>query len=288
MKKGILPTIITMCVLLTSNQLYALASPDESRENVFSYKVGDYEIILLSEGQRDNNPDILIGATPEMIRQTMPDGTFRNAVNAFLVKTKDKNYLIDTGFGRNLWDNLQSVHLSPEQIDVVILTHMHGDHTGGLLKDDKIAFPHARLILSKKEYIHSENEAKQASAILKRYSDKVETITPEEIGKKKEDGIYYIEAYGHTPGHIVCLIQSNNEQLLIWADVAHAMAIQMPYPDVSVVYDTDPDMAKETRKRLLEYASKNKITVAGMHIPYPSIGTVEASAAGYIFSNINL
>lgn len=255
--------------------------------HIFSYVLGDYEIILLSEGQSDSPTDKLIGTTPEILRATVPNGTYKTAVNSFLVKTPDKTYLIDTGFGRNLWTNLNAVGVSPEQIDVVVLTHMHGDHIGGTLKDGAVAFPNANLILAAQEYAYWVEEIKQENAcrIVNLYGERVEVVTPGQLEKKQADGVYFIEAYGHTPGHIVCLIQSGGKELLIWADLTHAMAVQMPYPEVALTYDTNPEMAVSSRKKILEYVAKNGVTIAGMHIAYPAMGKIEAlPEKGYMFT----
>ena len=255
--------------------------------NIFSYKVGDYEVILLSEGQSDNKPDKLIGATPEILRETVPGGTYKSAVNTFLVKTTDKTYLVDTGFGRNLWANLNAVGISPEQIDVVVLTHMHGDHIGGALKDGTVAFPNANLILAAQEYAYWIEEERQEKAcqIVNLYGERVQVVTPEQLEKKQGNGIYFIEAYGHTPGHMACLIQSNGEELLIWADLTHAMAVQMPYPEIALTYDSNPEMAISTRKKILEYVARKEVAIAGMHIAYPAMGKIEVSSEkGYIFT----
>lgn len=258
--------------------------------NIFSYKIGDYEVVLLSEGQSDSKTDKLIGATPEILRETAPDGTYKTAVNVFLVKTPDKTYLIDTGFGRNLWANLHTAGVSPEQIDVVVLTHAHGDHTGGALKDGAVAFPNANLILAAQEYAYWVEEVKQEHAcrIVNLYGERVQVVTPGQLEKKQGDGVYFIEAYGHTPGHIACLIQSDGKELLVWGDLTHAMAVQMPYPEIALTYDANPEMAVGSRKKILEYVAGNGIPVAGMHIVYPAMGKIEASPGkGYIFTPLS-
>lgn len=273
-----------ICLLVIFMTINAMG--EAQNLNLYSYKVGQFEVVLMSEGQGNGKPGILIDATPEMMAQTMPDGTFKNAVNTFLVKTPDQNYLIDTGFGRNLWSNMTAAGVSPEQIRTVIITHMHGDHVGGLLKNGEAAFPNAKVIVSEIEYSYWVNEKKQEAAIniAKKYADRMERIKPEQLGSKTGDGIYFIEAYGHTPGHMVCLIQSDGQQLMIWADLTHAMAIQIPYPEVAVTYDTDPVKAVESRKKILAYVAENKIPVAGMHIPYPAFGRIEkGKEEGYKF-----
>lgn len=254
----------------------------QQNTNVFTYKVGDCEVILLSENQGQGDTKILIGATPEMISETLPEGTFSNAVNAFLVKTPQGNYLIDTGFGRNLFENLSSVGVTPDDVQQVIITHMHGDHISGLLKDGEVMFPKSKLVLSKVEHTYwSEIKSNQkALDVLKMYEKNISLIEPLKVGEKTEDMISFIDAPGHTPGQILCLVQSKGEQLLIWADLAHAMAIQMPYPEVAVTYDVDPELAVKSRKEVLKYVTQNNIPVAGMHIAYPGMGKVEAISAG--------
>lgn len=98
------------------------------------------------------------------------------------------------------------------------------------------------------------------------------------------EGIFPIKVYGHTPGHTAFMVVSDGERLLIWGDITHAMAVQMPHPEISVTYDVDPDAARALRLKILEYVAAHKIPVAGMHIAWPGIGTVEKAAQGYEFT----
>jgi len=283
-------------VIIASITVLFMTTMLANAQDTFTYKVGEYELILLSEGQHQGNPGILIGATPEILKETMPAGTFPTAVNAFLIKMPDKNILVDTGHGKKLFDNLKSLGVTPEDIHTVILTHMHGDHIGGMLKEGKKAFPNAKVQIGEVErkYWASEEEMnklpenrrgnfRSAQNVLSTYSDKLEVVKLTDIENKKGDGIFFIKAYGHTPGHTACLIQSGEEKLLIWADLTHVMAVQMTYPDIAVTYDWNPEMAIKSRNTILEYVATHSIPVAGMHIPYPGIGKVEFSEKGYVF-----
>ena len=259
--------------------------------NTFTYKVGQYEVITLSEGQGQGNKSILIGALPEMLEKYAPAGTFPNGTHAFLVKSEGRNILVDAGYGRNLFANLEAVGVAPEKIDGILITHSHGDHIGGLLRDGKAAFPTAHLYMSKAEYDFSQAGERNAQArtAYAAYEGRTHLFEPGAVGSKGNaivPGITPFAAYGHTPGHTAFLIEGRQAKLLIWGDLTHAMAIQMPCPEVAVTYDSNPQDAIKARKETLEYVAKNKIPVAGMHIPFPGIGTVESGATpgGYLFT----
>jgi glyoxylase-like metal-dependent hydrolase (beta-lactamase superfamily II) len=277
-------TILLILVLMAAMSVNA-----QSNENIFSKTVGDYKVCLLSEGQQKGNTGILIGATPEMIQEQIPEGTFPNASNAFLVQTPDKNILVDTGYGRLLLDNLESIGLNAGQIDVVLITHMHGDHIGGLLKEGKIVFPNACLYIARPEHDYwvGENNA-GAVNVIKAYEKQLVLFEPNELENITVSllpGITPLAAYGHTPGHTVFLVESKEDKLLIWGDLTHAMAIQMPYPQVAVTYDVNPEEAIQSRIAILKYVSENDIPIAGMHIAYPAIGEIRTvPGKGYEFT----
>jgi glyoxylase-like metal-dependent hydrolase (beta-lactamase superfamily II) len=276
-------------VLLFSVVMVVNSAKAQNTGTVFPVAVGDYTVYLLSEGQQKGNAGILIGATPEMITEAIPDGTFPNAVNAFLIRTPDKNILVDTGFGRLLPRHLDSLGLNSGEISDVLITHMHGDHIGGLLKNGQDVFPNAKLYISQPEYdywIKSNNQ--QALNVLNVYKNQLILFPPNELAEIKTallPGIFPVATPGHTPGHTCFLIQSKNEKLLIWGDLTHAMAIQMPYPQVAVTYDVNPDAAVHSREAVLKYVAEHQMLIAGMHIAYPGIGHVQSTTGkGYVFT----
>ena len=272
--------LLLMSMLITPTGAFA--------QNIFTYKVGNCEASMLSEAQQSINTNLLVGATPEMLQECAPDGTIPNAMAAYVVRTPDKVVLVDAGLGTNLFDNLFSLGIKPEEVDVVLITHMHYDHIGGLLRDGKVMFPNAELYVPKPEYDYWKHEKSQggeyARKIFEAYNGQVNIFLPEDglISPSIPD-FQAMAAYGHTPGHTMYLLSSNEEQLLFWGDVTHAMAIQMPYPQVALTYDTDPTMAIATREAVLEYVAKNNIAVAGMHIAFPGMGNIKKSNKGYIF-----
>lgn len=254
----------------------------QTNENVFTYQLGDCTLFLLSEGQGEGNAGILIGATEDMIAEAIPEGTFPNATNAFLLKDPEGRYILfDTGHGRRLFSNLDSLRVKPEDIKIICLTHLHGDHIGGMFRDGEKAFPNALIHIAEQELAYWSQEGKEGSTVakvLREYGDSILSFTPLVLSElsTRENRLYTpIIAPGHTPGHTMFLLEDKGEALLIWADLTHAMAIQMPYPEVAVRYDVDPEQAKQSRLEVLRYISERNIPIAGMHIAYPGMGKVE-------------
>jgi glyoxylase-like metal-dependent hydrolase (beta-lactamase superfamily II) len=287
--------IIMIIMILSTAGAWA-----QDSEHVISFQIGDVVVSALSEGEQKNNTANLIGVTPEILSKYVPEGTYPAGINAFLIRSDAKTILIDAGFGRNLFDNFKTLKTSSDKVDVILLTHMHGDHIGGLLKDGKPTFPDAEIYLPKPEHDYWTSDVEmnktpenrrgsflQARSVIALYKDKLHLFTPSEAGTDAEEiipGIKAIAAYGHTPGHTGYLLESAGSRLFIWGDLTHAMAVQMPHPEVAITYDVNPEVAIAFRKKLLDYVAKNKIPVAGMHIALPSIGDVTVNGDGYKFS----
>jgi glyoxylase-like metal-dependent hydrolase (beta-lactamase superfamily II) len=273
-------------LLLMAGMVAASAVAQPTERNIYSFSVGDSEIVLLSEGQNSGRTNILIGAAPETIAWYASAGTFPMATNAFLVKMPDRTVLVDTGNGRELWNNLAAVGVSPEQIDVLLVTHMHGDHIGGMLRDGKAAFPNAELYLPQPEYDYwtaSEMTDRAAAEAIEPYRDRLHRFTPDALEERANplfEGLQAIAAYGHTPGHTMYLVESRGERMLIWGDLTHAMAFQMPYPEIAVTYDVDPRQAARARVETLRFVLEESIPFAGMHVPYPGMGAIAPSGSG--------
>ena len=287
---------VFLFVLLSIAAIYVKA---QTNENIFSMNLGNGKVYLLSEGHGNGSVDILIGANPEIIEKYAPDNSCPIATNVFLWQNEGKNILFDAGYGNALSDNLQFLNIKPEDIDAIFITHMHGDHVGGLLNNEQAAFSKAKLYISKMEYDYWTDDERinqlpenqrggflSAKKATEAYNDRLNLFEP--ISDTYDDKVLYpgikaFAAYGHTPGHTVYLLDSNDDMLLIWGDLTHLMAVQMPHPELGVTYDTDPEKAIQSRQLVLRLISEYGIPVAGMHIVYPGIGTVEKSEQGYRF-----
>ena len=268
--------------------LGAMAVGTFAQENnkVFSCKVGAFEVFMLVDSQRKGNTGILVGADEATLERYIPVFGFFHSTNIFLIKANGQNILIDTAFGGASFENMKALGVQQDQVDVILITHLHGDHFGGLVKDGKAVFSKAKIYLSKKEheYFTITNPNQGAVAALTTYGSRVETFEPGELDGKLAElvpGITPIANYGHTPGHTVYLVENGGEKFLIIGDLLHIALVQFSVPEISATYDMDQKAAAAVRRQILDYAAKNKIPVGGMHIVYPGGGMVEADGNGF-------
>jgi len=263
-------------------------------EGVFTYKVGQIEIFMMVEAQRDGNIAIIPRAYTEIARRYIPETGFRHSTNAFLVKTPEYNILIDagTGAGDVLLNKIRQIGLEPDQIDVVLITHLHADHFGGLQRDGRAVFPNAKIYISEREYDHfiRITASERAITALAPYGDNVITFDPAPLGAETTElfpGISPAANYGHTPGHTVYLIECDGQKLIIAGDFLHVALVQFAHPEIAATFDMNIAAAAISRRQLLNYAARNQIPIGGMHIVYPGIVTLEAHKTGYRFTPVS-
>lgn len=192
------------------------------------------------------------------------------SVSTFLIECDGKRMLFDTGVGApdsRMMEGLKSLNVKPEDIDCLFLTHFHGDHIGGMMKDGKVVFPKAEVYASKAEYdawmkMLADKRA-QVEITMNAYKDRLHLFA---FGDTLPGNVLPMEAIGHTPGHTVY----KAGKLLVIGDLFHGYALQKDHPEICAQYDMDKTGAIKSRKYYLQYARENGLVMAGMHLPVPA------------------
>ena len=230
----------------------------------------DYEIFPI----QDNLSPRMMGRTlfpdapDSLIAELGLEEGIPASVSAFLVKTDGNEILFDAANGApdsQLMPVMESLQTTADEIDYIFITHLHGDHIGGLLKEGKAVFSNALVYINKTEYdAWMAMEGRQSEGlrnICSAYGERVKTFTLED---ELPCGIEAVEAYGHTPGHTAYRVGD----ALIAGDVMHGTALQARYPEFSAGFDMDKEMSVKTRRAILKMAEEG-IKVYGMHFPAP-------------------
>ena len=242
--------------------------------NQGAYASGIQAVTLLVQGQSDTS--LLIGAEAQDLAKYYPDGKMPSQILAFWVN----GVLYDAGLkDGHIVSELAKNGVKASDVKTILITHLHGDHFGGLVDSEgKASFPNAEVYVSKPEYEYWVNELKNEAVIsaLKNY-----TVHQFAFGDEVITGVRAMDTSGHTPGHVSYLIEAGGEKLIVAGDIMHFPEIQLPVPDVAVRYDVDPAKAVQSRKFILDYAAWKNIPVAGMHITPPGIISVKKSGTGY-------
>lgn len=215
-------------------------------------------------------PASLFAEAPEaLIKELGLENGIPSSVCTFLVEKNGKQALFDTGNGADdsqLLPLLNNRGIKPEDIDYIFITHLHGDHTGGLMKGREATFPHATLYIPSAEYdawmAMPEERNAQVRSIATTYGKRMKLF---DTDTELPLDITPIPAYGHTPGHTLYRIDNH----LIVGDIMHGVALQSEHPDYCARYDMDMPKAIEARKQILQLAKDEGLTLYGMHFPEP-------------------
>lgn len=218
----------------------------------------------------------------------------------FVVDLNGKRYLLDTGFADNgapgtgqLQRHMQAAGIAPASIDVVVISHMHGDHINGLRrKDGSLVYPQATVYVPQPEAAYWLDDARMNAApeaarggfrAVRRVFDGypralLKLFAP---GRPIAPGLDTVAAFGHSPGHTAIAVQSGGERFTFIGDVAHYPALFVQHPDWQVQFDMDPEQARVTRHALLDRLAREGGWVGGYHFPMPGLGRLRAASPGY-------
>jgi glyoxylase-like metal-dependent hydrolase (beta-lactamase superfamily II) len=256
------------------------------------FKLGEFDVTTLLAGTATRpDPHTIFGLNVD-------DATFREVSEAAnipadkaqffftptVVNTGSELVLFDTGLsGAGTTAALQSAGYAADQVDVVVLTHMHGDHIGGMtMEDGSATYPNARYVTGRTEFdAWAAMDTDGFKAKVQPFADQFTFL---EDGGSVASGLTNMSAFGHTPGHSTYIIESEGKQLLLGADFANHYVWSLAHPDWEVSFDMDKAAASTSRRRILDMLAADKTPFVGYHMPWPAIGYVETrgDAFGYV------
>src|SRR5258708_603868 len=308
--------LMALASLVVGPNAAPAAAPQHHKQvpGFYRLKVGDLEVTALFDGAGAGSAEWLNGtkATMDGVVQALHEDPHMldAAGTGFLVNTSKQLVLVDAGAGTwygggvlgRLAGNLRSAGYTPEQVDLVLVTHLHADHIGGLTtQDGKRVFPNAKVYVAKAEsdfWLSPEIAAKapkdaqaffqSAQAIAAPYikADKWHTFSGSET---IVDGMQLVPLAGHTPGHTGYEFSSTGQTILFWGDTIHLQSVQLQHPELTVVFDIDPTAAAATRNQLLpKLAAREDVVIAGPHMLFPSLGRLHKEGSGYSWTPVQL
>ena len=302
--------LLSTPMILTSTATRATAQETMTMPKVapdtHRFKVGAFEVVVVKDGARPSdapNETFGINQPPEAVaellsRNFLPTDKFVNSFSPTLIDTGTDIILFDTGLGEGaraqgggrLIDGLAAAGYTPDQVTIVVLTHMHGDHIGGLVEAGKPAFPNARYVAGQVEYDFWTDKARIGTPaegghklVLANVAPLAEKTTFIGDGAEVVPGIVSKAAFGHSPGHMIFHVQSDNKQLLLTADTANHFVLSLQKPDWEVKFDMDKTKAAAARKMVFDMVATDKIAFLGYHMPFPAVGYAEKVNGGYRF-----
>ncbi len=267
-------------------------------------RVGDIEVTALSDGPFPAALNSFVDFEPaevERLTGRSIDQQIVLPVNCYLLKLGGRWALVDTGCGQSMGPalgqlpkNLRAFGVAPEAIGTILLTHIHPDHALGLTDAaGQPVFPNAELIVHETEaaFWLDRDASAGSTERIRRNIGKAQGATAPYRGRMRRvregealPGVLALPLAGHTPGHTGWLVQSGGDGLLIWGDVVHLPAVQVPRPEAALVFDVDPQMARDTRRRIFDRAAADRLRIAGAHLDFPGFGHIERRGGDYRFT----
>jgi len=279
--------------------------PSTQPSGLYHLALGDVVITAVNDGTFQASFDLIAGVERSECER-IERAAFRPVppkmtMNAFLLQMDGRLMLVDAGCGTSMGPtlgmvcrNLAGMGVMPEDIDTILVTHMHPDHINGLVHEDgEATFPNAELLVNEIElqfFLDPDSPARSPDGepqdffggfrrATKPYADRIRTVKEGPV----MPGITAITQPGHTPGQTGWLVESGGDAVLIWGDVVHMPNLQFTAPEAGTILDIDREQAIATRRRTLDMVATDRLRVAGIHHDFPAFGHVEKRGAGYAF-----
>lgn len=267
-------------------------------------QIGEFSITAISDGYLSASLDLLSNINPVDASGLQQAAGVNDPssihINCYLVRGRGRTILIDAGaggfkqWGGKLKANLALAGVQPSEIDTILLTHAHPDHVGGLIDPfGEAAFPDAELVVHQHEISFWEDDGNVSRAserargnflfarkVFEKYREKMRALIRNDV----LPGISAVPLPGHTAGHSGYRIESGNRSLLIWGDLVHFPHVQVVRPDVSIAFDQSPLLSADTRSKLLDVVSSEKLPIAGMHLGELGFAHIERAGKTYKIS----
>lgn len=300
---------VTGAVLTVGAPGAALAAAPKQglrRPSIYRFGLGDFEITTILDGAVQlDGPYPIFGQNASReevaalaVANFLPPDRMEIPFTVTVVNTGAQVILFDSGNGARRRPNagrlrelLAGAGIAPEQVDIVALTHFHGDHIGGLMEDGSPAFPNASYVIGDKEYNYWSDEdllfddkmasrAELVHANVVPFAPKTRFIKG---GDAVAGGIEAVASHGHTPGHTSYHLESQGRRLLILGDVCNHYVMSLQRPDWHVRFDMDKEMAVAARREVLGMIAADRIPFIGYHMPPPAVGYLETKGVGFRF-----
>ena len=283
--------------------------PTAQVPGVYHRRFGGLLVSAVSDGYVDPLLDVVRGVTAaeaeRMVLAALGRPGLRIGVNMFAVRSAGRTWLVDAGSGTTMGpscgrlpENLRVAGIAPEDVDAIMLTHVHPDHSNGLTSDDgKALFPRAEVIVHADEVAHWFDDAAMAAATersrtryfeaarfrLAPYRDRIRTFRDGEV----LPGVVGVPCPGHTPSHCAYRfgaggqLGAGGEGMLIWGDTVHVPELQVPRPEITMLFDTDGPMAAASRRAMFDLAVQDGLLVGGMHLHFPGFARMARDGGEY-------
>ena len=274
------------------------------------FMLGDFEITEVSDGTIDLPVDQLLKESPQKtqaaLEKTFLKAPLETSVNAFLINTGKRLILVDAGAGSlfgptlgKLASNIRASGYKLEDVDDVLVTHLHPDHVGGLTVNGVVQFPNATIHAVKQEADYwlsqqnLDNAPKDAQGF---FQGAMASVNPYVKAKRLAlfegdvevvPGITSYASPGHTVGHTSYVVRSQGQELLLVGDLIHVPAVQLAHPEVTIAYDTDDARAATSRATVFTGAAKSGVLVGASHMPFPGVGHLTRTGKSYQWVPVN-